>query len=52
MVGDYRVTDFRIIGKLEIKAIKSNVDIISVNYKHNRSENRTPWDATGDWSPI
>ncbi len=33
VVGDYRVTDFRIIGQLGNKVIKSNIDIISVNYK-------------------
>ncbi len=52
VVGDYRDTDFRIIGKLGNKVIKSNVAIIYVNYKQCWSKNRTLWDSTCDWSPI
>ncbi len=52
MVIDYRVSDFRIIGKFGNKVIKSNVDIIYVNYEQNWSENKTLWDSTCDWSPI
>ncbi len=52
MGGDYRVTDFGIIGKLGNTVTKSNVDIIYVNYKQNLSENRTLWDSIGDWSSI
>ncbi len=52
MFGDYRVTDYRIIGRLGNKVIRFNADIIYENYKQKWSENRTLWDSTCDWSPI
>ncbi len=51
-VGDYRVSDFRIICEFCYKIVKSKIDVGYVYYEQYCSENRALWDATSDWCPI